>query len=132
MTKTTENELEQSAVDSKGSMNQAYTDAEAKRAQLEAKYKCKVKMAFLAAPIDEKPCVAYFKTATTFTKTQCIDMAEQSRSKAAERYFEATVLKEESDPRVFIRDNDDDVFYLGALDWCKRQINGASALVKKK
>lgn len=110
----------------------AYDEAEAKRKQLEEKYKCKVKMAFLATSLDEEPCVVYFRTATTFTKTQCIDLAEQSRSKAAERYFDATVIKEESDVRVFLRDNDDDVFYIGALDWCKQQITGASILVKKK
>lgn len=130
MTKKAEKKDE--ADESAKQMEQKYNDAEAKRAQLEEKYKGKVKMAFLATSIDEEPCVVYFRTATTFTKTQCIDLAEQSRSRAAERYFEATVIKEESDPRVFMRDNDDDVFYLGALDWCKKQILGASILIKKK
>lgn len=118
--------------DTTADFDQIYSDAEAKRLQLEEKYKGKIKMAVLAAGLDTEPCVAYFRTATTFTKMQCIDLSYQSPSRSAATYFDATIIREESDPRVFLKDNDEDVFYIGALEWCKKQVMGASSYVKKK
>lgn len=116
----------------KKQMEQVFTDAEAKRAELEQKYKSKVNMAVLAVSADEEPCIAYFRSATTFTKMQCIDLSMQSPMKASATMFEATVIREATDPRVFRQDNDNDAYYLGALQYCGEVIEIAHAYLKKK
>lgn len=113
-------------------LKQVLTDAEAKRVQLEEKYKSKIKMAVLSLGKNDNPCVVYFRTANTFTKMQCMDMAMQSPMKASATLFDATVLKEASDARVFERDNDNDAYYLGAIDYCLEQIAVARDVLKKK
>ncbi len=103
----------------------------AKRKELEAKYKCKVNMAVLAGEKGEECCIVYFKAATTFTKMQCMDLAIQSPMKASVTMFDATVIKEESDTRVFMQDNDNDTYYLGAVQYCGELIRVARYLLKK-
>lgn len=107
-------------------------DAELKRVELETKHG-KVDMCILSA--DNDICIGYFKKATTATKMACIDMWGQSITKSSQLYFKATFLKEESDPRMSIditKVNEDDYYYLKALDWCQNQIKYASQVVKKK
>ena len=99
----------------KGNFEQVYTNAETKKKQLEEKYKGKIKVAIFKASANDEPCVVYFRSANTFTKMQCMDMTYQSPMKASRTLFDATVIKEESDPRVFMQDNDDDFYYLGAV-----------------
>jgi hypothetical protein len=118
--------------DKKTNIDQVYADAEAKRAQLEERLKSKVKVAILTAGADEEPCVVYFRAATTFTKMQCIDLTLQSYMKASATMFEATVIRESSDPRVFQQDNDNDAYYLGAIQYCGGLIRIAKNLLKKK
>lgn len=111
----------------------AYDAAEKKRIELEAKLKCKVKMAFLVNPSEgSEPCVCYFRVATTATKMKCRDLAVTSPSKADSVLFEATIIREESDKRVFKQDDDEDDFYFAALEWCSTQNGKAAAMVKKK
>lgn len=116
----------------KKAATQLYTDAEAKRKELEEKYKSHIKMAVLSAGNDETPCVVYFRTATTFTKMQCMDLSMQSPMKASAMLFDATVMRDVSDARVFERDNDNDLYYLGALDYCLEAIVVARDVLKKK
>ena len=108
-----------------------YTEAEAKRKELEEKYKGKVKMAILSTAGGQEPCIVYFRTATTFTKMQCMDLAYQSYSKASSTLFEATVIREASDVRVFQQNNDEDAYYLGALEYCLNSIIVARNALKK-
>jgi hypothetical protein len=115
----------------KKKLEQLYADAETKRAQLAEKYKTKVKVAVFRTGAEDEPCVVYFKSATTFTKMQCMDMAVQSPMKASRILFDATVIKEESDPRVFQQDNDEDFYYLGAIQYCGEQVAYAVNLLKK-
>jgi hypothetical protein len=122
MTKTSEK---------KKDLEQLYSDAETKRKELEEKLKGKVKMTILTTASDEKPCVVYFRTATTFTKMQCMDLAYQSDSKASATMFEATVIREASDARVFQQNNDEDAYYLGALEYCLNSIIVARNALKK-
>ena len=125
MAKTTENK----AIDFKA----AYEKAETHRIELEKKLNTKVKMAFLCvADNTVEPCVCYFRPATTMTKMACRDLGYSSPSKAAARLFDATIIKEESDKRAFQQDNDNDQFYLAALDWCTLENVKAEAYVKKK
>jgi hypothetical protein len=133
MTKKAEekNESEQSTVHSTKNFDRVHEEAESKRIQLEEKYKCKVKMAILAMPGSEEPCVVYFKAATTYTKMQSMDLAYQSFSKASATLFEATVIREDSDARVFVQNDDNDMYYLGALDFCLNAITVARDVLKK-
>lgn len=111
----------------------AYEQAEKHRLSLEEKLKLKIKMAFLCVRDNSvEPCICYFRPATTFTKMQCRDLSMISQSKADKALFEATIIKEESDKRVFDQDNDNDDFFFAALDWCTMQNQKASAYVKKK
>lgn len=126
------NEPEQSTIHSKKDFQKVHEEAEAKRKQLEERLKCKVKMSILTMPGDEEPCVVYFKTATTYTKMQCMDLAFQSYSKASATLFEATVIREASDARVFQQNDDNDIYYLGALDVCLNSIMVARDVLKKK
>ena len=118
--------------DKKKQIDQVYAEAETKRQQLEERFKGKVKVAILTAGVEEEPCVVYFRAATTFTKMQCIDLTLQSYMKASATMFEATVIREASDPRVFEQDNDNDAYYLGALQYCGGLIRIAKNLLKKK
>ncbi len=115
----------------KRNSEQLRADAEAKRLELEARYKGKVNAAILSMGKEDKPCVVYFSAATTFTKMQCMDLSYQSPSKASAMLFDATVIKEASDARVFDRDNDNDAYYLGAIDYCLGLIMVARDLLKK-
>jgi hypothetical protein len=123
MTKSTEK---------KANHEQLISDAETKRKGLEEKFKSKVRMAVLATGLETEPCVVYFRAATTFTKMQCMDMAMQSPMKASAMLFDATVIRESSDARVFERDNDNDAYYLGAIDYCLELIVLARDVLKKK
>lgn len=115
--------------------------AEAKREELEkipglkgkTKYG-KVKVLILnGITVDEEPAIAYFATATTATKQKCIDLMQLgSFSKANEMYFDLTIIREESDKRFFMKDNDDDAYFLKALSWCGEHIQYATEYVKKK
>ncbi len=113
-------------------LEQVYADAETDRLKLEEKLKVKVKVAILTADANEEPCVVFFRTATTFTKMQCIDLAMQSPMKASATMFDATVIREASDPRVFQMDNDNDAYYLGAIQFCGGLIKVARNSLKKK
>jgi len=113
-------------------LEQVYADAETDRLKLEDKLKCKVKVAILSSGADDEPCVVFFRTATTFTKMQCIDMAMQSPMKASATMFDATVIREASDARVFQMDNDNDAYYLGAIQYCGGLIKVARDSLKKK
>lgn len=73
----------------------------------------------------------FFKQANSYTKMQCIDLLFQSPMKAGKLLFEATVIREESDPQVFKQDNDDDEYYLGAIMFCVGKIRAAGAYQKK-
>lgn len=134
MTKKTEetNELEQKTAHAKDETEQVYANVEAQRKQLEEKYKTKVRAAIFKASAEDAPCVAYFKSASTFTKMQCMDMAAQSPIKASRTLFDSTVIREESDPRVFLQDNDDDFYYLGAVKFCGELVTYARNTLKKK
>lgn len=116
----------------KKDFDQVYAEAELKRKELEAKHKCKVKAAIFRASVEDEPCVVYFKAATTFTKMQCMDLAIQSPMKASAAMFDATVIKEESDARVFQRDNDEDTYYLSAIHYCGELVVIARNTLKKK
>jgi hypothetical protein len=120
------------STDKKVKYEQVFTDAEAKRKQLEEKFKGKIRMAILATGLETEPCVVYFRAATTYTKMQCMDVAMQSPMKASAMLFDATVIKESSDARVFDRDNDNDTYYLGAIDYCLEMIVVARDVLKKK
>jgi hypothetical protein len=128
MTKTKENKPGDS---NELKMKQVKADAETQRNLLGEKYKTKVKVAIFRASAEDEPCVVYFEPASTFTKMQCMDMAMQSPMKASRTLFEATVIKEESDPRVFQQDNDDDFYYLGAIQYCGDLIRYAVDILKK-
>lgn len=110
--------------------------AEQKRAELETTYSqkegkaVKIKLCILGGE-DDEPCVAFFRTATTATKKVCIDLMYTSPTKAEDYYLKACLIKEESDKRILAQDCDDDVYYLGALNWCGEQIRTASVYQKK-
>jgi hypothetical protein len=113
-------------------LEQVYADAETDRKKLEEKYKGKVKVAVLTLNSEDEPCVVFFRTATTFTKMQCMDLAYQSYSKASATLFDATVIREASDTRVFQQNDDNDAYYLGALEFCLNTIIVARDTLKKK
>lgn len=125
--------MEKKAVNKGIDFAKVYDDAEKKRIELEAKLKIKVKKLVLAAkPLSDEPCICFFRPATTYTKMQCRDLMYSSPSKAAALLFDCTLIKEESDKRVLIQDNDEDYFYMGALEWCSEQNLIATSFIKKK
>lgn len=117
------------------------TDAQKKCAELSEKYKCKINFVVVGDDkrgedgtirADVNPAAAFFKPATTFTKMQCIDILMQSPAKAGTVYFESTILKDESDPRMLKTDNDEDVYHIGAVMYCLNLLQTAGGNLKKK
>ena len=61
-----------------------------------------------------------------------MDLAYQSYSKASATLFDATVIREASDARVFQYNDDNYAYYLGALEYCLNSIIVARNALKKK
>jgi hypothetical protein len=102
------------------------------RAELQEKYKRKIRYSIYTTDETTEPCVVYYNSPPTDVKLRCTDIAIQSITRAANALFMATVLKAESDSRVFKKDEDEDGFYLIALDDCFSHFKKADISVKKK
>lgn len=103
-----------------------------KAKQLSDKLNRKVRYALYTGTEKEDAALAYYTTPRTELKLRVTDIMTQSPTRAAVALFDATVLKEESDKRIFEKDEDRDFFYLAALDDVVNQWRKADIAVKKK
>lgn len=104
-------------------------EIQAKAEELSVKHGCKV------VPIAlEDDVVGFLKEPPRFVKMRFLDKmtAQQSSISTMSELLDAYLIKEESDPRIFSEDSENDKYYFGAtmaaIDFIKVQ----PSLLKKK
>lgn len=106
--------------------------AKAKAEELSAKLKKKVRYAMYATSQTEDIALAYYTAPITAFKLRIMDIISTgSVSRASVALFDATVIKNESDSRIFLKDEDNDLYYMAALDDVMKNWKKADIIQKK-
>jgi len=91
-------------------------DVEAIAKQLSLKYNCKINPIIFQETEESERIIGYIKEPTRMVKARTLDTAANGAITAALNLFEATLLKEESDPRFSSdKSEHDDIVLGGAL-----------------
>lgn len=101
-----------------------------KEAELTAKHGRKVTASVFPTP--EGDAVLFLKNPTKETKMMALDKSMDSFSFAAQMIFDACAIREESDPRFFSANEDDEDLQMGALMVCQQLVKFSVSETKKK
>jgi len=109
-------------------------EIEAKCVELAAKNGCfKVHPIIFISPVTKEiDAVGYVKEPPLQAKMAMLDMALQAPFSCAESVYDAYVIKEESDPRLWNKQPENDAFYLGGLKVASDIVQMYSNQFKKK
>lgn len=104
----------------------------AKAAELTAKYGVKVNPIIFTVPDIEGNIIGYLKEPPRFVKLRIMDKGLTAPVSAASEIVDAYLIREESDPRIYSEDPNNDRFYIGATMEAYATIKIAINQFKKK
>lgn len=110
----------------------AKADAEQKAQALSEELKAKVHPLVFTTPQDETPVVGFIREPNRTIKLAVMDKFHTGFYSACDQALQACLLKEHSDPRIFSERQEDDVYYLGAVNELSEMIQYAVNHEKKR
>lgn len=115
-------------------MEKVQEQVEEKRIQLQTDLKRQVYSYIIDMDEEDDYAVCFIQEPQRLTKMRIIDMLAQQQgvTAAGQMLFESSVIREESDKRIFSQDSKYDALYLTIITNCVDLITVYSDVIKKK
>lgn len=104
---------------------------EARADELSTVHSCKVHALEFIDPETKEQIIGYIKEPNRVTKLRVLDKGMISPISAAAELFEAILIRDESNPRIFSEKPEDDSIYMGAVMECYNTIKVSVNQLKK-
>ncbi len=107
-------------------------EIQAKSDELSATHKCKIMPIVFQVGEDAEQVVGYIKEPPRFVKLRMMDKAATGGMTASSEVLDAYLIKEESNPKIYSEDSDNDMYYIGACMEVDKMVKVAVNTFKKK